>query len=447
MIEEAIAEYHALLDTNPAVAEESARILAEEQPRLGLTFGDRPLCTVLRPEFLAPETYQQIRDVCRILSTAMFRLAESMRDEPPLLDAMALTPIELDLIGHDPGYRHVSPSTRLDSFLAGATWHFVEYNAETPAAIAYEDVLSELFLKLPVMQEFSKRFHVRPLPARQRLLETLTDAYRQWGGGEDPVIAIVDWSGLPTASEFELCRHYFESAGIRTLIAEPADLSYDGARLRARGEIVNLVYRRVLTSELLAHPEVAEPLLRAYKDHAACIVNSFRSKLLHKKMIFALLSDDRYADRFSAQERFVIANHIPWTRRVEDTSTSHHGRRIDIMPHLSQNRASLVLKPNDEYGGKGVVLGWDATEEEWQSALRDALDSPSVVQEAVRIDRSTFPVWEVNGLVWPELAVDLDPFLFHTEVTGALTRLSAASLLNVTAGTGSVAPTFLVERA
>jgi hypothetical protein len=49
-------------------------------------------------------------------------------------------------------------------------------------------------------------------------------------------------------------------------------------------------------------------------------------------------------------------------------------------------------------------------------------------------------------LVWPELAVDLDPFLFGTEVEGALTRLSAAALLNVTAGTGSVAPTVLVAK-
>ena len=41
--------------------------------------------------------------------------------------------------------------------------------------------------------------------------------------------------------------------------------------------------------------------------------------------------------------------------------------------------------------------------------------------------------------------VDTDPFLFGSHVVGSLTRLSTVTLLNVTAGAGSVVPTYIVE--
>ena len=49
------------------------------------------------------------------------------------------------------------------------------------------------------------------------------------------------------------------------------------------------------------------------------------------------------------------------------------------------------------------------------------------------------------GLRYIDLAVDLDPYLFDGRVGGFMTRVSAAALLNVTAGAGSVVPTFVVE--
>ena len=49
-----------------------------------------------------------------------------------------------------------------------------------------------------------------------------------------------------------------------------------------------------------------------------------------------------------------------------------------------------------------------------------------------------------EGVHYLDLAIDLDPYLFDGRATGCLTRLSAAALLNVTAGAGSVVPTFVL---
>jgi len=102
-----------------------------------------------------------------------------------------------------------------------------------------------------------------------------------------------------------------------------------------------------------------------------------------------------------------------------------------------------VMKPNDEYGGKGVFIGWEASETEWETALEQALRSPYVVQEKVELRRETFPELSPD-LRFRDLVVDLDPFLFDGRVEGFLTRLSGTSLANVTSGGGEV-PSFLVE--
>jgi hypothetical protein len=102
------------------------------------------------------------------------------------------------------------------------------------------------------------------------------------------------------------------------------------------------------------------------------------------------------------------------------------------------------MKPNDEYGGKGVFIGWEMSESDWEAALATALTSSYVVQEKVDLERRSFPELGPQGLAFRDLVVDVDPYLFDGEVEGFLTRLSGTSLANVTSGGGQV-PAFLVE--
>ncbi len=129
---------------------------------------------------------------------------------------------------------------------------FAEYNAETPAAVAYSDALSEVFLALPVMGEFQRRYEVSPLPARHHVLHALLDAYRQWGGRERPRIAILDWREVPTYSEFLLFQDYFISQDFECVIADPRQLEYRrGSCWWMAITPVHLIYKRVLLSELV----------------------------------------------------------------------------------------------------------------------------------------------------------------------------------------------------
>ncbi len=121
------------------------------------------------------------------------------------------------------------------------------------------------------------------------------------------------------------------------------------------------------------------------------MVNPFRCKILHKKASLAVLSDERNAGLFDAADQAAIAAHVPWTRVVEERSTVHNGAKVDLLPFIEANQARLVLKPNDDYGGAGIVLGWTVNAEEWRQGIARAVNEPYIVQQRVPIPSEPYP--------------------------------------------------------
>ncbi len=281
------------------------------------------------------------------------------------------------------------------------------------------------------------------------MLDALMTSYRDWGGtAQPPTIGIVDWRDVPTWSEFEILQERFTSLGVPTIVCAPQDLEFDGRELRGLGTKIDLLYRRVLINDITSHPAECEALVRACEAKAVCMANSFRCKIPHKKAFFAVLTDPRHAGLFSGREHQVIARHVPWTRVVRDTRTSKGAEAFDLVPWIRRNRDDLVMKPNDEYGGAGVTLGWETSESAWDAALQEALAAPTgawIVQEKIAVRREVYPWFQGGGdAVMTDMLVDMAPYLFLGKLTGFLTRLSATGLANVTSGGGQV-PAFRVR--
>lgn len=439
----AVDDYHRLLRDDAALRQEIEERFLDRVRDARLTFGGRVLCPFPRPNLVSQTVYDQIRGVCRGIFGAIEK-AESRLGED-LWDRVDVTPEERELVRIDPGYARSSPTSRLDSFVTTNAYQFVELNAESPAGIAYAEVLVDLFLELPIVQRFQERYRLKRFHSREAMLSTLVACYREAGGtAPTPLIAIVDYEDVPTRTEHHLFRDFFESRGYPSLVCDPRHLTYEAGRLRHDGREIDIVYKRLLVNEFLERITELQPLLQAARDRAVTLVNPFRCKPIHKKAIFAVLTDDELQPLFTAEERAAIAAHVPWTRRVREGTNTRDGRAVDLVPYIRQHRDGLVLKPNDEYGGKGVYIGWEMTESEWDAALAEALASSYVVQAKVDLQRETFPEIGAGGLAFKDLVVDLDPFVFNGEVEGFLTRLSGTSLANVTSGGGQV-PAFLVE--
>lgn len=448
MLHEAVEYYHRLL-SDFETAEASRAMLDDGLERAKLIFGGRRLSPYLRPHFVTEADFARVTRICETLWGAIQKVKDAAVADEALLVELGLNEIERELVMIDPGYAAVSPTARLDSFLTDDTFSFVELNGESPAGIAYADAAYEIFSALPVMQRFTEKYRVRRFDGRPLMLNTLLRAHAEYLGRQPeaaPRIAIVDLKGLPTQKEFELFKEYFEAEGYPSVVCAPEDLEFSGGRLRCGDFAVDIVYKRLLVNEYLPVMRESPALLDAYRAGAVCMVNSFRSKIIHKKALFAVLTDPRYAALFTAEESGVINSHVPWTRRVRAEKTEHRGEQIDLLDFVAAHPERLVLKPNDDYGGHGIYIGWNSDELAWEEALRHALsDGDYLVQERVKTARETFPALGADGSIeFAEQLVDLDPLLFNGKVGSAFTRLSSTELANVSSGGGMV-PTFIIS--
>jgi uncharacterized circularly permuted ATP-grasp superfamily protein len=420
---------------DPAVFER----LVSAQRELGLVFGNRPTCPFLRPHVIARSQYDEVAGAACTIAFAVERVVNRALRDDELFAVFGLTEREAQMARVDPGYGRLCVTSRLDSYLTDEGFQFLEYNAEPPAGVGDQMQLEKVLLQLVHVRKFLEQHaHWRPEPHR-RLLAALLQTYREWGGEADsPQIAIVDWKGVATESEFYTLKDYFASQGHQTLIVDPRELNYDGRHLSARGTRIDIVYKRVIIHEFLEACDANHPLARAYADGRVCMVNSFRTKVAHKKAGFAILSDPKYEDLFTPEEIAVFRKRIPWTRRVVPAITSFHGKEHDLLPLISDEQQRFVLKPNDDYGGHGVFLGWEASADEWKRAIALASERPYVVQEKVGLQKIQMPMFSGKPRM-AEMYVDFNPFLFDNEVEGALIRLSSSEILNVTSGGGQTA--------
>lgn len=448
MINEAIQHYHDLLADG--MAESTHEVMQDELAKRRLFFGSVPVCRVMRPHFYMPDQWEFLAVRTKLVLRAFDKLHQACMDDPALRAQLGLEDYEEELLAGDRGRVRVPwSSSRLDAFYKPETGYlrFVEYNAETPAGIGYGDELTDMFLSLPVMNKFRERYDVLKTYGLPQLLGVLLRGYSDWGGSIKPQIAIIDWQDVPTLNEHEITREYFERSGYRTILADPRTLEYRDGHVWAGDFRVDIVYKRVLISELLGRLGIHAPLVRAVREGKVFMSNSFSAKLLAKKASLSLLGDERNAHMFNVDERSAIEQHIPWTRIVSERKTIYQGKEIDLLPYITENRHEFVIKPNDEYGGSGVVLGWEVSSEIWEATIQTALERPFVVQRRVTVVERDFPMMLDNTLDISPRYVDADPYVFYgQEVGGCLTRLSDSAMLNVTAGAGSVVPMFVIRK-
>lgn len=424
--------------------------LARRMREARLVFGDRLSCPFLRPLFMTVADEARQRRACEVLAAIGERMAHDVPSEPALLEAFGLSEAERRLVAIDPRYDRASTASRVDAFLLPDSLKFAEYNAESPAGFGYTERLAAVFDELPVMDRFRAHFDVWTYPLMDTMLEALLASYRDWGGtASPPRMVITDFREVPTWSEFEILAAHFTEHGVPTVICDPRELEISGDRLIAHGAPVDLVYRRVLINDIIDRPDDVRVLVEAYSRGLACVANTFRCKIPHRKSFFAVLTDERYAERFSPAEHDVIAAHVPWTRVVQARHTAAPGgQQVDLLDYTRDTRDQLVLKPTDDFGGHGVTLGWDVDAATWEAALSTAVVATPgswIVQHRIPVSREVFPVVEgdPHRVVEREMLVDCAPYLFRGKVSGFLTRLSATGLANVTSGGGQV-PVFRV---
>jgi len=445
-LEEAVARYQKLIESEPYKDLSWAEALAERMQAEHLTQGGHLVCPFLRPHFVSRRQYDSMVKAAEALFAAIDRIKQMALANPALLARMQLLPAEKMLAGIDPGYSFLAVTSLLDTHLNNGSLHFVEYVADTPVGVAYGEALDDLFYDCPPVKEFRKRYTLQKLGGKKHLLSALLKAYKEFGGRKRPNIAILEFRQAFQAAdegEYGLLRDFFRAEGYPAEIVSPDQLDYRGGVLRHGDFAINLIWRRVKVQEFLLRYDLSHPLVRAYREGAACVVNSFRSELAHKKAIFDLLTDEALTGSFPAAERKAIRQFIPWTRVVAAAKAAYRDETVDLPDFILKNRDKLVLKPNDDSGENHAVRGWETDESGWDRALKRALRIPYVVQEKVEATYAPFPLLHYGELEVKDMKVDLHPHAYLGKVQGCSSWLTAGN--GGFSTISGLAPTFILE--
>jgi hypothetical protein len=214
------------------------------------------------------------------------------------------------------------------------------------------------------------------------------------------------------------------------VLVSPDELSFDGKELRVVDGPVDVVYRRLTTADLIQRPGELATLFAAARANAIVTVSSWASDVAHSKRLFAFLTHEHWQRQLSPAQRALIDAHVPWTRMFVPGRTQFEGRRHDLLELAIAARERFVLKPAEGWEGRGVLLGVETPQAQWEAEARQRYGGEHVLQERVQapLRRLILPhgqrVEEVSR--W----MHLGEFVVGGQLAGLLARASEELVLS-----------------
>ena len=190
--------------------------------------------------------------------------------------------------------------------------------------------------------------------------------------------------------ELLLLRDLFRRRGWKAEVACPAELRWDGSRLRLGAREVAFVVNR--STDFFWEGDVFPALRAAYGGGRVYVApNPFTYATRSDKRLLEFLSHAQYDQELGIrpEERAVLAAHVPLTSVL----------RADNLEELARRKHELVFKPTHGFAGRGLLPPSEVGRSRLRRLLRRGEDY--VAQQ--RAPRSALRVEE--GKLWTDLRV------------------------------------------
>jgi len=308
--------------------------------------------------------------------------------------------------------------------------YVLEDNLRVPSGVSY--MLENREVMKRVFPELFDEYVIHPVddyPAQLKAcLRSLTDV-------RSPQIAVLT-PGIYNSAYFE---HAYLASAMSAQLVEGSDLFVgkdDVVYMRTiEGMIrVDVIYRRI--DDLFLDPEVFDPdsmlgvpgLMRAWRAGNVALANAPGCGVADDKVIYTYVPE---IIRYYLQEEPILPN-VPSYRCVEK----------DQRDYVLANLDKLVVKPANESGGYGMMIGPRASKAERDKFSRQILANPRNYMAQPMLSLSTSPTL-IDNHVEPR-HLDLRPFILSGAksyvTTGGLTRVAmrkGSIVVNSSQGGGS----------
>jgi len=320
-------------------------------------------------------------------------------------------------------------------------FYVLEDNLRVPSGVSYV-LLNRLLMKRNYPEVFHRNL-VRPIADYcARLLDVLHQIAPAARSAATPCVAVLT-PGLHNSAYFE---HAFLARQLGVFLVEGRDLVYDGKYVCMKTteglKRIDVLYRRVdsafLDPELFRSDSAlgCPGLMRAYREGRLALANAPGTGVADDKVVYAFIPD---AIRYYLGEEPLLPN-VP-------TRLCH---RKEDLEYTLDNLAKLVVKPANESGGYGIMVGPAASPQKRETFRKLLRENPRNYISQPTLSLSRMPTLVEGGIEGRH--VDLRPFVLHGVddvyvLPGGLTRvaLTKGSLVVNSSQGGGTKDTWVVD--
>lgn len=426
----AVAALDALYQRDPGLFAEGLEQMRERQIELGNLYGGHPIPSVPSPLLMdraamAP-VLTKVRRLRRLLEAAATRLVAE-DSFPSYFDT---APLHGDLIRASatrPG--RVAPVARIDGMLSPrGRLQVIEVNTDGSTGIHDAFALGESARGSAPLRRLATRYRLRASSLYRPLARCFVDLWRAAGKDGAPRVALLDWEHVKTRYEQEILARELTRLGVPTVRADPRALTRRRGVATVEGGRVDIVYKRVLTAELLDRPAEVAGYLEAVLAGDVLQLDPFTADLIYDKGMLALLHQPGWSDWLRPAARRLVDELVPFTRFFPGDEA--------LERRALKDRKDLVLKPRNEYGGKGVVLGNRATARAWKDALHAGAAAGKHLLQAF-VTPTPHDLWVpagARGVASRTMHSILGIWLFGEATPGYYFRAGPNPVINVSGG-------------
>lgn len=315
---------------------------------------------------------------------------------------------------------------------ASGTVYVLEDNLRVPSGVSY--MLENRAVMKQVMPEVFQDMNILPIDQYPMQLLSMLRSLCPYDSDNPEVVVLTP--GIYNSAYYE---HSYLAHEMGAELVEGSDLVVledDCVYMRNIEGLkrVDIIYRRI--DDAFLDPEVFRKdsalgvpgLMRAWKAGNVAIANAPGCGVADDKVVYSYVPD---MIRFYLNEEPIIQN-------VPTYLCSRKEDRDYVLEHLSE----LVVKPANESGGYGLLIGPKATEEEIATFSKLIQDNPRNYIAQPTLNLSTVPTVCEEGM--EPRHVDLRPFILQGEksyvTAGGLTRVAlqkGSLVVNSSQGGGS----------
>ncbi|MBZ2174766.1 glutathionylspermidine synthase family protein [Schnuerera sp. xch1] len=417
-------EYIKLVVQDAEIYLKDYKVTLEKAANSNAIYKGKPVPFLYHPMFFTEEDVDNFRKIGDMMISIANKVINRYIEDGSFRKKFGFSNLLEELILLDNGYDINVPIGRFDVFYKDyEDFKFCELNTDGSSAMNEDNTLGRILLETKAMKQFRQKYKLSLFELFDKWVKDSIDIYRKYDSSNSkPNVAIIDFTESGTSKEFEEFKSAYIRSGYNCIIADPRDLSYRDGKLYFDDYRIDLVYRRMVTFELIERAEEIQDFIQAYKNEAMCTIGSIRSQVVHNKIIFKVLHDEDTLKFLSQEEREFIKKHVPYTELFKGDK--------GVFNEVLNNKDKYIMKPLDLNGSRGVFVGRDFSKDEWRKRLKEVWDKDYIYQEFIEPCTRKFVAFEDNKTFVEEFGTIIGLFIYNERLAGLYTRVGKSNIIS-----------------